>query len=99
MLLLVWDVNGVILSALYDIYGWQVVTPQRLEILKQQLTDEIERAYKERFHKQEQESDEYKMLCNKLKYEVSFVRSEFEHETLEYKRILEEIKLQHEAEV
>lgn len=77
----------------------KVVTPQRLEILKMQVVDDMEKTYKEKFHKQETELDEYKTTCTKLKYEVAFVKSEFEHDKLENQRIVDELRLQQEAEV
>ncbi|XP_033746476.1 centrosomal protein of 83 kDa-like isoform X1 [Pecten maximus] len=77
----------------------KVVTPQRLEILKMQVVDDMEKTYKEKYHRQETELDEYKTTCTKLKYEIAFVKSEFEHDKLENQRILEEIQLQQEAEV
>ncbi|KAL5014211.1 hypothetical protein ScPMuIL_008481 [Solemya velum] len=44
----------------------KVVTPQRLEIIRMQLTDDLEKSYREKFQKQEQEIDEFRNQCNKL---------------------------------
>lgn len=77
----------------------KVVTPQRLEIIRVQVMEEVERTYKERYMKQEEEIEELRTACNKFKYELSFLKSEYEHERIECQRILEECRLKHEAEV
>lgn len=77
----------------------KVVTPKRLEIMRMQIVEEVERTYKERYQKQDQEIEDYRTSLNKVNYELSFVKSECDHRTAEYQRILEELKLQHEAEV
>lgn len=76
-----------------------MVTPQRLEIIRTQATEEISKMYKERFHKQGQEVEEYRMLCNQLKHTLAFTQSEYETQKAEYQRIVEEYKLSAEAEV
>lgn len=78
---------------------FQVVTPQRLDIIRMQVMEEVEKTYKERYMKQEEEIEELRTACNKFKYELSFLKSEYEHERIECQRILEESKLKHEAEV
>lgn len=77
----------------------KVVTPQRLDIIRMQVMEEVEKTYKERYMKQEEEIEELRTACNKFKYELSFLKSEYEHERIECQRILEESKLKHEAEV
>ncbi|XP_063439266.1 centrosomal protein of 83 kDa-like isoform X1 [Mytilus trossulus] len=77
----------------------KVVTPQRLEIIRMQVVEEVEKTYKERYMKQEEEIEELRTGCNKYKYELSFLKSEYEHERIECQRILEECRLKHEAEV
>ncbi|KAK6176330.1 hypothetical protein SNE40_014634 [Patella caerulea] len=77
----------------------KVISPQRLEILKMQVIEDLEVTYREKYQKQEQEIDEHRTSQNKLRYELSFVKSEYEHEKLEHQRILEEMKLQCETEV
>ncbi|XP_050412779.1 centrosomal protein of 83 kDa [Patella vulgata] len=77
----------------------KVISPQRLEILKMQVIEDLEVTYREKYQHQEQEIDEHRTSQNKLRYELSFVKSEYEHEKLEHQRILAEIKLQCEAEV
>ncbi|XP_062569584.1 centrosomal protein of 83 kDa-like isoform X2 [Saccostrea cucullata] len=76
-----------------------VITPQRLEIIRTQVTEEISKIYKERYHKQEEEVEEYRTLCNQLKHTLAFTQSEYETQKAEYQRIIEEYKLSAEAEV
>ncbi|XP_071082118.1 centrosomal protein of 83 kDa-like [Haliotis cracherodii] len=77
----------------------KVVTPQRLEILKLQVTEDLEKTYREKYYKQEQEIEEYRNSLNKVRYEFSFLKSEYEHDKLESQRVVEELKMQHDAEV
>ena len=64
-----------------------------------QLHEEIEKSYREKFQKQEMEMEEFRSTCNKLKHELFFLKSEYEHEQTESRQILAEMKLQHDAEV
>lgn len=43
--------------------------------------------------------EKYRTLYNKLRYEHTFLKSEFEHQKEEHARILEEKKIKYEAEV
>lgn len=79
--------------------GFQSVTPQKLELIRMQLSEEIERSYRDRFQHQEAEVEELRTTCNKLKHELFFLKSEYEHEQNESRQILTELKLQHDAEV
>ena len=64
-----------------------------------QLHEEMEKSYREKFQKQELEMEEFRTTCNKLKHELFFLKSEYEHEQTESRQILAEMKLQHDAEV
>lgn len=77
----------------------QVMTPQRLEIVRSQVLEEVERSYQERYLKQEQEVEEARAAVNRLRYELSFVKAEYEHGKTDYGRQLQELKMQHELEV
>ena len=77
----------------------QIVTPQRLEVIKLQVSEEIDKQYRDRFMKLDSEVEHHRTEYNKLRYEYSFLKSEYEHEKQENHRILEELKLQNEAEV
>lgn len=46
-----------------------------------------------------QEVEKYRTEYNKLRYEHTFLKSEFEHQKEEHARVLEEKKIKYEAEV
>lgn len=77
----------------------KTVTPQKLDMIKMQVSDELERTYREKYQKQEAEIEELRTQCNKYKHELFFLKSEYEHEQAESRQILAEMKLQHDAEV
>ncbi|XP_010123407.1 PREDICTED: centrosomal protein of 83 kDa [Chlamydotis macqueenii] len=76
----------------------QVLTPQKLELLKAQIQQE-ESPMTERYQKLENEVEKYRTEYNKLRYEHTFLKSEFEHQKEEHARILEEKKIKYEAEI
>ncbi|XP_066489503.1 centrosomal protein of 83 kDa isoform X2 [Tiliqua scincoides] len=76
----------------------QVITPQKLELLKTQIQHELETPMRERFRKLDDEAEKYRTEYNKLRYEHTFLKSEFEHQKEEHARILEENKLKYESE-
>ncbi|XP_061328139.1 centrosomal protein of 83 kDa-like isoform X2 [Pezoporus flaviventris] len=76
----------------------QVVTPQKLELLKAQIQEELESSMAELRWNLENEVEKYRTEYNKLRYEHAFLKSEFEHQQEEHSRILEEKKIQYEAE-
>ena len=75
------------------------MNPQKLDLLRLQMTDEVESPFREKYARLEQEIEKYRAEYNKLKYEFSFLKSEYEHEKGENQRIVAEMKLRHEAEV
>ncbi|XP_014830705.1 PREDICTED: centrosomal protein of 83 kDa isoform X2 [Poecilia mexicana] len=77
----------------------QVVTPQRLELLRAQVQQEMEAPVRERFNKLEEEAEKYRSEYNKLRYDFTVVKSQLEHQREEHSRILEERRVLHEAEV
>ncbi|KAM7445458.1 establishment of centrosome localization [Porites harrisoni] len=77
----------------------QVVTPQRMELLKVKLQKEVEAPYKERYEAMENEVDKYRGDFNKLRYDYSFLKSEYEHEQAQHKQIVEEMRVHHDMEV
>ncbi|XP_016281210.1 centrosomal protein of 83 kDa isoform X2 [Monodelphis domestica] len=77
----------------------QVLTPQKLELLRTQIQQELETPMRERFRNLDEEVEKYRAEYNKLRYEHTFLKSEFEHQKEEYMRILEEMKIKYEAEV
>ncbi|NWX24588.1 CEP83 protein, partial [Aegotheles bennettii] len=77
----------------------QVLTPQKLELLKAQIQQELELPMTERYRKLENEMEKYRTEYNKLRYEHTFLKSEFEHQKEEHAHILEEKKIKYEAEI
>uniref|UniRef100_A0AAR2JJE1 Centrosomal protein 83 n=1 Tax=Pygocentrus nattereri TaxID=42514 RepID=A0AAR2JJE1_PYGNA len=73
----------------------QVMTPQRLELLKAQVQQEMEAPIRERFSKLEEEAEKYRSEYNKLRYDLTFLKSEFDHQREEHERILEERKMRY----
>ncbi|NXI00002.1 CEP83 protein, partial [Pachycephala philippinensis] len=77
----------------------QVLTPQKLELLKAKIYEKLESPMRERYQKLENEVEKYRTLYNKLRYELTFLKSEFEHQKEEHAHILEEKKIKYEAEI
>ncbi|XP_016355701.1 centrosomal protein of 83 kDa-like isoform X1 [Sinocyclocheilus anshuiensis] len=77
----------------------QVLTPQRLELLKAQVQQELEAPIRERFSKLQEEAENYRSEYNKLRYDLTFLKSEFDHQKEEHARVLEERRIRHEADV
>ncbi|KAM9026017.1 LOW QUALITY PROTEIN: centrosomal protein of 83 kDa-like [Ara ararauna] len=75
----------------------QVITPQKLELLKAQIQEELESSMAELHRKLENEVEKYRTKYNKLRYKYALLKSELKHQQEEHSRILEEI--QYEAEV
>ncbi|XP_036257298.1 centrosomal protein of 83 kDa [Molothrus ater] len=77
----------------------QVLTPQKLERLKAKMYEELESPMRERYQKLENEVEKYRTLYNKLRYDHTFLKSEFEHQKEEYAHVLEEKKIKYETEI
>ncbi|KAM9845951.1 centrosomal protein of 83 kDa isoform 2-T2 [Aulostomus maculatus] len=77
----------------------QVMTPQRLELLRAQVQQEMEGPVRERFNKLEEETEKYRSEYNKLRYDCTFLKSQFEHQREEHARVLEERRIRYEAEI
>ncbi|XP_050001533.1 centrosomal protein of 83 kDa isoform X2 [Alexandromys fortis] len=76
-----------------------VLTPQKLELVKAQIQQELEAPMRERFRTLDEEVERYRTEYNKLRYEHTFLKSEFEHQKEEFTRIAEEEKMKYESEV
>ncbi|XP_041057787.1 centrosomal protein of 83 kDa isoform X1 [Carcharodon carcharias] len=76
----------------------QVLTPQKLELLKAQIQQELEAPMRERFRTQEEETEKYRAEYNKLRYEYTFLKSELEHQKEEHERLMDEKVIRFEAE-
>uniref|UniRef100_A0A8C3X1J9 Centrosomal protein 83 n=1 Tax=Catagonus wagneri TaxID=51154 RepID=A0A8C3X1J9_9CETA len=77
----------------------QVLTPQKLELLRAQIQQELETPMRERFRNLDEEVEKYRAEYNKLRYEHTFLKSEFEHQKEEFARVLEEEKIKYQSEV
>ncbi|KAM7328091.1 hypothetical protein ACRRTK_012183 [Alexandromys fortis] len=77
----------------------KVLTPQKLELVKAQIQQELEAPMRERFRTLDEEVERYRTEYNKLRYEHTFLKSEFEHQKEEFTRIAEEEKMKYESEV
>nr|XP_009424280.4 centrosomal protein of 83 kDa isoform X2 [Pan troglodytes] len=77
----------------------QILTPQKLELLRAQIQQELETPMRERFRNLDEEVEKYRAVYNKLRYEHTFLKSEFEHQKEEYARILDEGKIKYESEI
>ncbi|XP_053497840.1 centrosomal protein of 83 kDa isoform X1 [Ictalurus furcatus] len=77
----------------------QVMTPQRLELLRAQVQQEMEIPIKEHFSKLEEEAEKYRSEYNKLRYDFTFLKSEFDHQREEHEHILEEQRIRYSADL
>lgn len=77
----------------------QIMTPQRLELLRAQVQQEMEAPIRERFNKLEEEAEKYRSEYNKLRYDYTFLKSQFDHQREEHLRTLEERRIVYEAEI
>ncbi|KAM5335571.1 centrosomal protein of 83 kDa isoform 3-T6 [Glossophaga mutica] len=101
MQLLFEELKGELLEKTKDLeeIKLQVLTPQNLELLRAQMRQELETPMRERFRSLDEEVEKYRAEYNKLRYEHTFLKSEFEHEKEEFARILEGEKIKYELEI
>ena len=60
---------------------------------------ELEVTYREKYLKQEEEVKEAWANVSKLRYELSFIKAEYEHDKAEHARQMQDLKLHHDLEV
>ncbi|XP_078797893.1 centrosomal protein of 83 kDa isoform X3 [Oryzias latipes] len=77
----------------------KVMTPERLELLRAQVQQEMEAPVRERFNKLEEEAEKYRSEYNKLRYDYTFLQSQWEQQREEHSRVLEERRICYEAEI
>lgn len=63
------------------------------------ISEDMEQPFRDRLTQVCKDLDHFREGYNKLRYENTFLKSEYEHEQAERKRVMEEMKSQHEAEV
>ncbi|KAG9467949.1 hypothetical protein GDO78_013984 [Eleutherodactylus coqui] len=76
----------------------QVLSPQRLELLKLQVQQEVEAPMREHIRKLNDEVEKYRGDFNKLRYENGILISQLEHQREEQYRLLEDQKIRFEAQ-
>ncbi|XP_028306739.1 centrosomal protein of 83 kDa-like [Gouania willdenowi] len=77
----------------------QVMTPQRLELLRVQVQQEMEAPVRERFTMLEQETEKYRAEYNRVRYDYTILKAQFDHQTNEHARVLEDRRMRYEAEI
>lgn len=77
----------------------KMITPQRLELIRTQVAEEVENTWREKTKKHEAEVEEYRSSTSRLRYELSFLKSEYEHDTAEHQQRMEEMTKQHDLEL
>ena len=78
---------------------FQLITPQRLEVIKASIIDEMDQVYKERTKKQEAEVEDYRSALSKVRYELSFLKAEYEHNKADFQQQMEDVTKQQDIEV
>ena len=76
----------------------KILTPQKMEVLKIKLQEEVEAPYKQKLEGLQLEVDRYRNEFNHLRYDYSFLKSEYEHEIVQKKTVLDEISGKFELE-
>ncbi|XP_077984111.1 centrosomal protein of 83 kDa-like [Glandiceps talaboti] len=77
----------------------QIITPQKLELMKLKIAEDLDQPSRERIARMEAEVEKYRSDFNKLRYEYSFLKQEYEHDKSENNRVIEEVKMQYETEL
>nr|XP_061817345.1 centrosomal protein of 83 kDa-like isoform X2 [Nerophis lumbriciformis] len=77
----------------------QVMTPQRMELLKVQMQQDMDQPVRERFHKLEEEAEKYRSDFNRLRYASTVLNTQFEHQEDQHAGVLEGQRLRYEVEI
>ncbi|KAK6994788.1 centrosomal protein of 83 kDa-like isoform X1 [Biomphalaria glabrata] len=77
----------------------KMITPQRLELIKSQMLEDLEKIYIQKSRKQEDEVEEYRAAMSKLRYELSFLKAEYEHNQTEHVQQMQDLVKQHDIEL
>ena len=64
-----------------------------------QMQEDFEKGYRERLIIAENDAETQRSLCNQLKYDFTFLKSEYEHEKQLHRQIIDEMKKKYELEV
>ena len=77
----------------------QVLSEQKLELLRLECRDDLEIPFRERIQQVYSELEATRAECTRLKYENAFVKSELEHSQGAAQAVEHEMELRHDAEV
>lgn len=77
----------------------QVLSPQKLDLLKIQIQQDIEAPMRQHCQKLVEDAEKYRGDFNRLRYETSILAAQIEQQKEEQTRVLAEQKIQYEAEI
>ncbi|KAM9311666.1 centrosomal protein of 83 kDa [Gastrophryne carolinensis] len=77
----------------------QVLSPQKLQLLRIQVQQEVEAPLQEHCQKLVEDAERYRENYNKLRYEISVLATQLEQQKEEQTRVVEEQKIKYEAEI
>lgn len=77
----------------------KIMTPAKLENLRQSLLRDVEMIYKQHLAQTEDEVEAYRKELNKLKFDQSFLKTEYENCQNEYAQKLEDIHSKYKLEI
>nr|XP_002120930.1 centrosomal protein of 83 kDa [Ciona intestinalis] len=77
----------------------QTLHPHKLELMKAEITKELEEPLRAHMVAMDKEVEKYREDYNKIRYEHTFLKAEYEHMKNEHQRNIEEVILRHKAEV
>ncbi|XP_067936516.1 centrosomal protein of 83 kDa-like isoform X2 [Watersipora subatra] len=81
-----------------DLQG-MVPARERIDALKSQMISDVEGPFRNRLNDLELENESLRSDATKLKHDFAFLRTEYEHTLQRHKSTLDDLRLQHEAEV
>ena len=77
----------------------KIMTPAKLENLRQNLLRDVEMIYKQHLSQTEDEVDMYRKELNKLKYDHAFLKTEYENCQNEYAQKLEDVHSKYKLDI
>lgn len=72
---------------------------EKMEALKSQMITEVETPFRSRLETLEADNDSLRADNAKLKHDFTFLKTEYEHTLKRHKSTLDDLRMQHEAEV
>ncbi|RDD37633.1 Centrosomal protein of 83 kDa [Trichoplax sp. H2] len=77
----------------------QIMTPQRMEVIRLQMREEIEGSARRQIEEMDKKVDHFRNEYNRIRYEHAFLKSEYEHSRSQHQTILDEIQKKHQIEI